>query len=77
MDFRAIRQVAPYLDLGFRLALMVFIGLYGGYKLDQKLGVLPLFTILGSLLGMGGGLYTVYRAVYGRKREAEKGPRSR
>jgi F0F1-type ATP synthase assembly protein I len=68
MDYRAFRQVAPYLDLGFRLALMVLLGLYGGYKLDRRLGVLPLFTIIGSLLGMGGGMYSIYRTVYGRKK---------
>jgi len=56
------------LDLGFRLALMVVLGLYGGYKLDRRLGVLPLFTIIGSLLGMGGGMYSIYRTVYGRKK---------
>ena len=68
MDYRAFKQVGPYLDLGLRLALMVFLGVVGGYKLDQKLGVLPLFTLLGSVIGMVGGLFSIYRAVYGRRK---------
>ena len=68
LDYKAFRQIGPYLDLGFRLVLMVLLGLVGGYKLDRKLGVLPLFTLLGSMIGMAGGLFSIYRTVYGKRK---------
>ena len=64
---KAWKDVGPYIDLGMRLALTVFLGLFLGYELDKWVGSLPLFTILGSILGMIGGMMSVYRSVYGRK----------
>ncbi|HFE51953.1 MAG TPA: AtpZ/AtpI family protein [Bacteroidetes bacterium] len=64
---KAWKDVGPYIDLGMRLALTVFLGLFLGYELDKKIGSLPLFTIVGSILGMIGGMMSVYQSVYGRK----------
>lgn len=64
---KAWKDVGPYIDLGMRLALTVFLGLFLGYELDKKVGSLPLFTIVGSILGMIGGMMSVYQSVYGRK----------
>ena len=64
---KAWKDVGPYIDLGMRLALTVFLGLFLGCELDKKVGSLPLFTIVGSILGMIGGMMSVYQSVYGRK----------
>jgi len=64
---KAWKDVGPYIDLGMRLALTVFLGLLLGYGLDKKVGTLPLFTVIGSVLGMIGGMMSVYQSVYGRR----------
>lgn len=66
--------VAPYLDLGFRFALSIAITTYAGYWLDSKLNTLPLFLIIGLILGATSGFFTIYRAVYtGKEKESKKG----
>ena len=63
---QGLKGVAPYFDLGLRFALAIAIGTYGGYWLDSKLNTLPLFLIIGLLLGAVSGFLTIYRAVYSR-----------
>jgi F0F1-type ATP synthase assembly protein I len=38
-----------------------------GYYLDNWLGSLPLFTILGTFLGAGAAMYSIYRRVFPEK----------
>ncbi len=40
---------------------------YGGYRLDGRLGTLPLFLLLGVFLGMAVGFYSVFRRIVPRK----------
>lgn len=72
---KGIRAATPYLDLGLRFALAILVGVGGGYWLDTKLHTLPLFLIIGLLLGATSGFVTIYRAVYSNKKEtkAKKG----
>jgi F0F1-type ATP synthase assembly protein I len=57
-------SVTQYLDLGLRFALAVALCAGGGYWLDTKLNTIPLFLIVGLILGATSGLVTIYRAVY-------------
>jgi F0F1-type ATP synthase assembly protein I len=50
-------------DLGIRLALMVVVFTYGGFKLDQWLDSQPILLIVGSFLGLGGGMWSAVRSV--------------
>ena len=50
-------------DLGVRMAVMMSLCTYGGYRLDQWLQTQPLFILVGSFLGLGGGMWTVVRSV--------------
>ena len=61
---QGLKGVAPYFDLGLRFALAIALGTGGGYWLDSKLHTLPLFLIIGLLLGATSGFLTIYRAVY-------------
>lgn len=68
-DNKSLQSNSPknlliYLDLGFRFALTIVVCFFGGYWLDKKLSTLPLFLILGALVGLAGGFLTVYRAVF-------------
>ena len=50
-------------DLGIRLAVMMALCTYGGYRLDQWRDSQPLFLPLGAGLGLGGGMWTAIRSV--------------
>lgn len=56
-------------QLGFVLAAGVAVGLFAGWYLDSVAHTSPLFTMLGALLGMIGGLYScvqIVRDILGR-----------
>ncbi len=48
-----LREVAPYLDLGWRVAVSIVLFTVGGYYLDRWWGTMPWMTVVGALLGMG------------------------
>ena len=48
------------MDLGFRMALSVGIGLGGGLLLDNWLRTLPIFTLIGMVLGIGAAMITIW-----------------
>jgi hypothetical protein len=46
----------------FQMALIIFAGVFGGVKLDEKVGwEFPVFTLILSLLGVGTALYLVLK----------------
>lgn len=47
-------------DLGLRLGISVILGLGGGLVVDNWLGTLPLFTLIGVVLGIGAAMYTIW-----------------
>jgi F0F1-type ATP synthase assembly protein I len=47
-------------DLGLRLGISVILGMGGGLLLDNWLGTLPLFTLIGVALGFGAAMYTIW-----------------
>lgn len=58
------QAVAFAFELGAALAAGVFLGLGAGYLVDSRLGGnAPVFTILGSLVGLGAGVYACARLV--------------
>jgi F0F1-type ATP synthase assembly protein I len=48
------------LDLGFRMAVSVGIGLGAGLLLDNWLGTRPIFTLIGMVLGIGAAMVTIW-----------------
>lgn len=62
-------SVGQYVDLGLQFALAILLCTGGGYWLDSKMNTLPLFLILGLLLGATSGFITIYRAVYSKGKE--------
>ena len=49
-----------YLGYGLTWALSTLLFLWGGWQLDEWVGTVPLFTILGAFLGAGAGFYSLY-----------------
>lgn len=54
---------ARFFGIGFTFVVITAILCLAGYFLDQVLGTLPLFLLLGLGLGFAGGLYYLYLAL--------------
>ncbi len=65
----AISQYGRYLHLGTQFCILLVGGVLGGWWLDERWGCIPLFTVLGTCLGMTVGVYALYRSVFDRKSE--------
>lgn len=62
-------QVAGH---GLTLAASTGFFLAVGWWLDGRLGVTPLLTLLGALLGAGAGLYSIYHHMVVAPRERDR-----
>lgn len=49
--------------MGFQMGAIIFLGMYGGIKLDEYLGLkkFPVFTLVLSLLSVFGAIYMVIK----------------
>ncbi len=63
-----------YFALGLKFAGGIVLFTLAGFVLDRWLGVLPLFTVIGTLAGAGLSFLSVYREL---QADAEKERRSR
>lgn len=52
-------NMARYAGLGFQMLATIGLGIWGGIALDAYLSCKPIFTVVGSLLGLGISLYQV------------------
>lgn len=53
--------VALFSEIAFVLLATVLVGTLAGYWLDQRLGTLPLFLLVGFGLGTGSGAIACWR----------------
>jgi ATP synthase protein I len=60
---KASAYIALFSQVGFVLLATVLAGVLGGYWLDQRLGTIPLFVLLGFFLGTGGGSVASWRLI--------------
>ena len=51
------------MGMGWYVAFCIIIGIVGGLWLDKFVGTLPLFTLLGVLLGTTAAFYGMYKMV--------------
>jgi ATP synthase protein I len=47
-----LQNYARYTSIGIQMLVIIILGVFGGYKLDQYLGTLPLLTIILSFAGV-------------------------
>jgi len=50
-------------EIGISLLVTTLVGALIGYWADNQLGTLPIFVVVGFLLGAGAGTLMVYRVV--------------
>ena len=55
--------LALFSEIAIILLVTTLLGVLGGYWLDQRLGTLPIFTLVGMLCGFGLGGVGVWRLI--------------
>ena len=50
-------------EIGVSLLVTTLVGVLAGYWVDQQLGTIPIFAIIGFLAGAGSGSVLIYRLV--------------
>ncbi len=72
----ALAQLAPYLSLGWQLALTMVFFLGLGFLVDRWLGTTPLFLIIGALFGLIGIFWQIYQVAQeaSSKKKDDKAP---
>jgi ATP synthase protein I len=50
-------------EIGISLLVTTLIGVLAGRWVDEQLGTLPVFVIIGFLIGAGSGTVMIYRLV--------------
>ena len=60
---RGWAYVALFSEIGISLLVTTLVGVLVGYWVDEQLGTLPIFVIVGFLVGAGAGTVMIYRLV--------------
>ena len=55
-----LNNYARYSGIAIQMLVIIFLGVFGGYKLDQALSTSPLLTVI---LSLGGVAIAIYLAV--------------
>jgi F0F1-type ATP synthase assembly protein I len=67
-------EVGRYLGHGLTIALAMALFLWVGWQVDRWLGTLPLFFVIGALVGAFAGFYNLYhQLVAGPRRRDGQG----
>lgn len=65
-------EMGRFLGQGLAWALSTLLFLFLGWAVDEWLGTLPVFTIVGVLVGAGAGFYHLYYRVIVQPRERDE-----
>ncbi len=57
------QNYARFFHIGFAFMFIIAVFTVGGYGLDWLAGTLPLFLLLGMLVGFGAALYYLFTAL--------------
>ena len=60
---RGIAYAALFSEIGLSLLVTTLVGVGIGYWVDTQLGSLPIFVLVGFLIGAGSGTVLIYRLV--------------
>jgi F0F1-type ATP synthase assembly protein I len=60
---KASAYIALFSEIAFVLLVAVLAGVLGGYWLDQRLGTIPIFVLVGFAVGTTGGAIGCWRLI--------------
>lgn len=59
-----LKNYAKYSAIGFQMAAIILLGLWGGMKLDEYFEFsAPIFTVVLTFLSFGAALYYLFRGI--------------
>jgi F0F1-type ATP synthase assembly protein I len=82
MDHSVVQALAIASQLGFVVGAAVLLGYLAGSFLDARFGTSPVFLVLGILIGVASGFYSVAQlakfllARFGRSKTKDEGRRT-
>lgn len=56
-DKNKLKDYAKYSAVAFQMAAVIFIGAFGGVKIDEMWQTKPIFTLILTLMGVAAALY--------------------
>ena len=71
-DFRMYENLVFVSQIGISMAMPIFLGVYGGNWLDQKIGTTGIFLLLGILFGVGTSFMNLYKIAISRSKDRRK-----
>lgn len=71
-DFRMYENLVFVSQIGISMAMPIFLGVYGGNWLDQKIGTTGIFLLLGILFGVGTSFMNLYKIAVSRSKDRRK-----
>ncbi len=69
---QAYRSVGPYLTLGIQFIVTILLCVFAGHWADGKFDTSPLWTLIGSLVGIAAGFYHFFKVVLKMGRKSEE-----
>jgi F0F1-type ATP synthase assembly protein I len=60
---RGFGYLVLFSEIGVSLLVTTLIGVLVGYQVDERLGTLPVFLIVGFLVGAGAGTLMIVRLI--------------
>ena len=60
---RGAAYAVLFSEIGLSLLVTTLVGVLAGYWVDQQLGTVPIFALIGFLAGAGSGSVLIYRLV--------------
>lgn len=73
---RAALYFALFTEIGFSLAIPIFVGVLLGDQIDRSIGTWPIFLLVGALGGLALGGYASYRLITRFLARFESDPRA-
>jgi len=59
----ALKYLSLITEIGFAMLANIFVGIFIGNRIDQWLGLAPIFLFIFSILGVLSGIRTVYALI--------------